>query len=110
MFAYRRPHRTISNFYSELSNNPSKEPQSATWGAWKPKSSTEYAFGIMLNLTLPLVHVTKFNNKYFLHNGYHRVYGAKKAGATHIPAILRKLQMRKTRVYGMMAAHSGWIY
>jgi hypothetical protein len=48
------------------------------------------AFGITLNLSLPLVHITKFNDRYYLHNGYHRVYGAKKAGATHIPAILRE--------------------
>jgi hypothetical protein len=43
----------------------------------------------LLNVTLPLVHVARFNNRCYLHNGYHRVYGAKKAGATHIPAIVR---------------------
>jgi hypothetical protein len=58
-------------------------------GSLNPPANT--AFGILLTVPLPFVHVTRFNNRCYLHNGNHRVYGAKKAGATHIPAIVRDL-------------------
>lgn len=56
-------------------------------GSLNPPENT--AFGILLTVPLSFVHVTRFNGRCYLHNGYHRVYGAKKAGASHIPAILR---------------------
>lgn len=45
--------------------------------------------GIAFGVNLPLVHVVGYNGRYYLHNGFHRVYGAGRAGATHIPCILR---------------------
>jgi len=35
----------------------------------------------------PLVQVVRFNGRCYLRNGFHRVYGARVAGATHIPCI-----------------------
>ena len=47
------------------------------------------AFGIVIGLSLPWVHVVRFNGRCYLHNGYHRTYGAAIQGATHIPCIFR---------------------
>jgi len=75
------------NEYSAVIRARSLNLQVGPKGSLNPPQNT--AFGILLNVTLPLVHVTRFNGRCYLHNGYHRVYGAKLAGATHIPAILR---------------------
>jgi hypothetical protein len=45
--------------------------------------------GIVFAAALPLVQVVRFNGGYYLHNGYHRAFGMRRAGATHIPCILR---------------------
>lgn len=50
-----------------------------------PQNSAGVAFGF----ALPLVHVTRFNGRCYLHDGYHRVFGARQAGATHVPAVVR---------------------
>lgn len=46
-------------------------------------------FGMQIDLSLPFVHVVRFNGRCYLHNGYHRCYGAAIQGATHIPALFR---------------------
>lgn len=46
-------------------------------------------FGISIGLSLPWVHVVRYNDRCYLHNGYHRTYGASIQGATHIPCIFR---------------------
>lgn len=45
--------------------------------------------GMQIHVTLPFVHVVRLNGKYYLHNGFHRTYGARVAGATQIPCLLR---------------------
>jgi len=45
--------------------------------------------GIQIGLTLPLLHVVRFNGKCYLHNGFHRALGARAAGATHVPCLFR---------------------
>ena len=45
--------------------------------------------GIHFGLSLPMVHVVRFNGRCYLHNGFHRVYGAWVAGATHVPCLFR---------------------
>ncbi len=45
--------------------------------------------GIQAGVSIPWVHVTRFNGKCYLHNGFHRSVGARARGATHIPCILR---------------------
>jgi hypothetical protein len=47
------------------------------------------AVGVIFEPSLTATHVVRYNNKYYLHNGYHRTYGARLAGATHIPCIVR---------------------
>jgi len=46
-------------------------------------------FGIAIGLSLPWVHVVRYNGRCYLHNGYHRTYGAAIQGATHVPCIFR---------------------
>jgi hypothetical protein len=46
-------------------------------------------FGMQIGLSLPFVHVVRFNGRCYLHNGYHRCYGAAIQGATHIPCQFR---------------------
>jgi hypothetical protein len=45
--------------------------------------------GIYFGISLPLVQVVRYNGKCYLHNGFHRAYGAAKAGATYLPCIFR---------------------
>jgi hypothetical protein len=50
------------------------------------------AIGAQFGVALPFVQVTRFNGRYYLHNGFHRAYGALLAGATHLPSIVRDVQ------------------
>jgi hypothetical protein len=43
--------------------------------------------GIQFFPAAPFVQVVRFHGRCFLRNGYHRVYGLAKAGATHVPCI-----------------------
>ncbi len=54
-----------------------------------PIPNTANTIGIQFNWTLPFVHVVRFNGRCYLHNGYHRAYGMRMAGATHMPCIFR---------------------
>lgn len=47
------------------------------------------AVGLTFGPQAPLVHVVQLNGRYYLHNGFHRVYGCRMAGATHIPCLVR---------------------
>lgn len=55
-------------------------------------AGTALHVGIELMFPVPLVHVVRLNGKCYLHNGFHRAYGVRMAGATHIPAIVRDVQ------------------
>jgi hypothetical protein len=48
--------------------------------------------GILLGLSLPFVHVVRYNNRCYLHNGYHRAVALRAAGAIQIPCIFRDVQ------------------
>jgi len=48
--------------------------------------------GFPFHVALPFAHVLRFNNRYYLHNGFHRALGIRRAGATHMPCILRDVQ------------------
>jgi hypothetical protein len=45
--------------------------------------------GISFGVSLPYVQVVRYNNRCYLHNGFHRAYGARMAGATHVPCVFR---------------------
>ena len=47
--------------------------------------------GVQVAWTLPLVHVVRFNGRCYLHNGYHRACGLRRAGATEMPCIFRNV-------------------
>ena len=48
--------------------------------------------GIAFGPGLPLVHVVRHQGLCYLHNGFHRSYGCRLAGATHIPCVFRDVQ------------------
>lgn len=45
--------------------------------------------GLQFGISLPLVHVVRFNGRCYLHNGFHRALGVSQAGATHLPCLFR---------------------
>jgi len=45
--------------------------------------------GLQVGVSLPLVHVVRFNDRCYLHNGFHRAVGLGKRGATHVPCVFR---------------------
>lgn len=45
--------------------------------------------GIFFGSAAPLVHVVRFNGRCYLLNGFHRTFGARAAGATHVPCVFR---------------------
>jgi hypothetical protein len=44
--------------------------------------------GAAIGAGSPWVHVVRFEGRAYLRNGFHRVYGAKRVGATHVPCIV----------------------
>jgi hypothetical protein len=45
--------------------------------------------GMAFAWALPLVQVVRLRGRCYLHNGFHRVYGARLCGATHVPCAFR---------------------
>jgi hypothetical protein len=46
-------------------------------------------FGILPTWALPFVHVVRLNGRCYLHNGFHRAFGVRMAGATEMPCLFR---------------------
>ena len=64
------------------------------------------AFGVMVGVALPFVHVVRFNGRCFLHNGYHRATAAALAGAPEIPCVFRDVAIPKK--LGLVPERSTW--
>jgi len=45
--------------------------------------------GVAVGLSVPFMHVTRYNGKCYLHNGYHRAVGLRACGVTHVPCMVR---------------------
>jgi len=45
-------------------------------------------FGFAVGWGLPFIQVVKFNDRYFLRNGYHRVYALRRAGSKYVVCVL----------------------
>ena len=45
--------------------------------------------GITFGWSSPLIQVVVYKGKHYLHNGFHRAYGLKMAGAEMMPCVLR---------------------
>jgi|SRR5580700_479819 hypothetical protein len=45
--------------------------------------------GLIYGVSLPHVQVTRFNGNCYLSNGFHRMYGLGRAGATRLPCLFR---------------------
>lgn len=58
-------------------------------GEQGPMSFAHHVVGVNVGWTLPFVHVVRLNGRYLLHNGYNRTVGARLAGATEIPCLVR---------------------
>ncbi|MGC2224381.1 MAG: hypothetical protein WA624_19535 [Methylocella sp.] len=43
--------------------------------------------GIQFGFLPPMVYVTRYNGRCYLSNGFHRTFGARRAGATHVPCL-----------------------
>jgi len=44
--------------------------------------------GILFGASSPLIQVARFDGRCYLRNGFHRSFGLRKAGATHVPCLL----------------------
>lgn len=60
------------------------------WAQLIPAQQVDDSAGIIFRWRLPIVHVVEFNGNCYLHNGFHRVYGARLAGADYVPCLFRK--------------------
>jgi hypothetical protein len=58
---------------------------------WFPQPNPPHAAGVFFGPSFPYVHVVRLNGRYYLHNGFHRTVGARRAGATHIPCVVREV-------------------
>jgi hypothetical protein len=58
------------------------------WGVFDAGLGVKIA-GASFRLSLPFVHVVRWNGRCFLYNGYHRAYGIRLSGTTHVPCIFR---------------------
>jgi hypothetical protein len=50
--------------------------------------------GVVWGVKPELAQVTRFNDRCYLSNGFHRCYGARLAGATHVPCVLREVKKK----------------
>lgn len=48
--------------------------------------------GINFGWSIPLVHVVRFDGRCYLFNGFHRTFGLRIAGATHVPCAFREVK------------------
>ncbi len=51
-------------------------------------AAQQHFAGIAYGPSSNLIQVARFDGRYYLRNGYHRAYGLRKAGATHMPCVL----------------------
>ncbi len=56
-------------------------------GVFGEDPSQRVAAGIWIGVASPLVQVIRVGGRCYLRNGFHRTYGARTAGATHIPCV-----------------------
>jgi hypothetical protein len=64
------------------------------WGIFDGPNGAKLV-GSVMYVGLPFVHVVKWNDRYFLHNGYHRAYGLAMRGAVEIPCLYREVASRE---------------
>lgn len=60
------------------------------WGIFDAMHGEQVA-GVSFHVGLPFLHVVRLGGRCYLHNGYHRAYGAARAGATRLPCIFREV-------------------
>ena len=58
----------------------------------KTENGWKLLVGIELSLPVPLLHVVRYQQRCYLHNGFHRAYGARLAGFTHAPCVFRDIR------------------
>jgi hypothetical protein len=59
------------------------------------------AIGLIFGPQAPLVNVVRYNNRLYLHNGFHRVFGVRAAGAMHVPCLMRDVPDAATAGLGV---------
>lgn len=72
------PHGGYFNFQVPMPNNA-------------PPVQLPPVAGFIVGARLPVVHVVVYNGRHYLHNGFHRVYALGRAGATHVPCVIRQV-------------------
>ena len=80
----RSMHITTKNLSLRVANEGRMEVQT--------ESGRQLHVGVHVDLPVPLLHVVRFQESCYLHNGFHRAYGARIAGATHLPCIFRDVE------------------
>jgi hypothetical protein len=58
--------------------------------AMQDPTTKRSAYGFGVGWGIPFVQVVEFKDRYFLRNGYHRVYAVRKMGGRHVPCVLIK--------------------
>lgn len=79
---------------SVLIKTPDTNLNMSDWGLFPmQRDGVEVVFvGMEFRLNSPFVYVGRYNGRCYLANGFHRTYGAAKAGATHVPCLFREAQ------------------
>jgi hypothetical protein len=67
--------------------NPSLQVVGFNWG--QQDTQGPFVVSMYINAGPNIVQVSRYRGRYFLSNGYHRVYRLMKAGFTHIPCLLK---------------------
>ena len=69
--------------------NPSLQVVGFNWGQQDPDGP--FAVSMYIHAGPNIVQVCRYRGRYFLSNGYHRVYRLMKAGFTHIPCLVKNV-------------------
>jgi len=73
---------------SVIIRSPRSDLRISRFGMFVAKSDF-MLLGARVRLVNPFVHVARVDGRCYLLNGYHRVLGARQAGATHVPCVFR---------------------
>jgi len=68
-------------------NNPSLQVVGFNWGQQEPQGP--FVVSMFIHAGPNVVQVSRYRNRYFLSNGYHRLYRLMKAGFTHVPCLVK---------------------
>jgi hypothetical protein len=86
--ASKKPIATTSTVQEYTILSPSQDLRVMGQTQMEDPTTKRRIFGFVVGWGLPFIQVVKIKDRYFLRNGYHRVYALRKAGSKYVACVL----------------------